>query len=595
MARKTRKEENAIRKKRYQALAARLLDIEIRVGNNLPISAEDRRLLNIRIERRQRELLRVQSIRCNRRNQRSVSGNQISQPISEPTTNTSLVETNRNDVQSHPQASVRRSGRNQRAMLPNINQPNINQQIPERTTHTSTVRRSMIDPPSSGKQNQMNQSTNTSTLSIQESAAQSPTNPSSSIQRRRSNRFNQSTDSSTTQISISLTNISNVRNQESGAHSPTNPSSSIQRRRSNRINQSTDSSTTQISNSLTNTSTVPIQESAAQSPTNPSSSIQRRRSNRTNQSTDSSTTQISNSLTNISNVLNQESAAHSPTNPSSSIQRRRSNRRRSNRTNQSADSTTTQISNSLSSTVARTPSSNLRIDNNEVPRLWSNTIFSDATFYVGERINVMCGYHFDQPHTGTIQRINLDNRTADIIFDTGPRREYTRSFIHMSHIDLDAGRPVRNNRLQIDQFNFESYNIPRSSARNRTLVSTSSLAEPSSNSAAPNVDEMDYTETLEYFGDGSENTSARRLLSTSDVDLFSDVICNVSEDLSGDDRKCSICQSEEWSVGQKRTVLPCCLKTLHFDCVEYWLTKHSSQCHLCRYPLSEFIKRSGDE
>ena len=537
MARKTRKEENAIRKERYQALAARILKIEIRVGNNLPITAEDRRLLNIRIERRRRELLRVQNIRRNRRNQRSVSGNQNNQPVSATTTNTPLIEANRNDVQSHPQASVRRSARNQRSMLPNINQP-----ISERTTRTSTTRRNAIDPPSSGIQNPSNQSINTSNVTIQELAVQSPTNPSSSIQRRR---------------------------------------------RSNRTNQNTESSTTQISNSVSNTSNVTIQESTAQSPTNPSSSIQRRRSNRINQSTNSSTAQISNSVSNTSTVTIQESTAQSPTNPSSSIHRRRSSRRRSNRTNESFDSPTAQISNSLSSSVARTPSSNPRIDNNEVPQLWSNRIFSDATFYVGERINVMCGYHFDQPYTGTIQRINFDNRTADIIFDTGPRREYTRSFIHMSHIDLDAGRPVRNNRLQIDQFNFETFTGPRRSARNRTQVSTSTSAEPSNNSTALNVEDMDYTQTLEYFGDGSENTSARILLSNSDVDLFSDVITNVSEDISSDDRKCSICQSEEWSVGQKRTFLPCCKQSLHYDCAVYWLTKYSSQCHLCRYSLNE--------
>jgi hypothetical protein len=492
MARKTRKEENAIRKERYRALAARLLAIEIRVGNNLPITAEERRLLNIRIERRRRELLRVQNIRRNRRNQRSVSGNQNNQPVSATTTNTSLVETNRNDVQSHPQASVRRSARNQRATLPNINQP-----IPERTTRTSTARSNTIDPPSSsGRQNQRNQSINTSTVLIQQSVSQSPTNPSSSIQRRRSNR----------------------------------------------INQSTDSSTTQISNSLTNTSTV----------------------------------------------LNQASTAQSPTNSSSSIQRRRSTRRRSNRTNQSTDSPTTQLSNSLSSTVARTPSSNLRIDNNDN--------FSNATFYVGERITVLCGYHYDQPYTGTIQSINFDNRTADILFDTGPRREYTRSFIHMSHIDLDAGRPVRNNRLQIDQYNFETYTtVPRRSARNRTLLSTSSLSEPTNNSAAPNVDEMDYTQTLEYFGDGSENSSARRLLSKSDVDLLSDVITDVFANFSSEDRKCSICQSEEWSVGQRRTFLPCCHQSLHYDCVLDWLTKHSSNCPLCRFSLWELLEVSDNE
>ena len=492
MARKTRKEENAIRKERYRALAARLLAIEIRVGNNLPITAEERRLLNIRIERRRRELLRVQNIRRNRRNQRSVSGNQNNQPVSATTTNTSLVETNRNDVQSHPQASVRRSARNQRATLPNINQP-----IPERTTRTSTARSNTIDPPSSsGRQNQRNQSINTSTVLIQQSVSQSPTNPSSSIQRRRSNR----------------------------------------------INQSTNSSTTQISNSLTNTSTVLIQASTAQSPTN----------------------------------------------SSSSIQRRRSTRRRSNRTNQSTDSPTTQLSNSLSSTVARTPSSNLRIDNNDN--------FSNATFYVGERITVLCGYHYDQPYTGTIQSINFDNRTADILFDTGPRRVYTRSFIHMSHIDLDAGRPVRNNRLQIDQFNFETYTtVPRRSGRNRTLLSTSSLSEPTNNSAAPNVDEMDYTQTLEYFGDGSENSSARRFLSKSDVDLLSDVITDVFANFSSEDRKCSICQSEEWSVGQRRTFLPCCHQSLHYDCVLDWLTKHSSNCPLCRFSLWELLEVSDNE
>ena len=331
-----------------------------------------------------------------------------------------------------------------------------------------------------------------------------------------------------------------------------------------------------------------IQASTAQSPTNPSPSIQRRRSNRINQSTDSSTTQISNSLTNTSTVLNQASTAQSPTNSSSSIQRRRSTRRRSNRTNQSTDSPTTQLSNSLSSTVARTPSSNLRIDNNDN--------FSNATFYVGERITVLCGYHYDQPYTGTIQSINFDNRTADILFDTGPRREYTRSFIHMSHIDLDAGRPVRNNRLQIDQFNFETYTtVPRRSARNRTLLSTSSLSEPTNNSAAPNVDEMDYTQTLEYFGDGSENSSARRLLSKSDVDLLSDVITDVFANFSSEDRKCSICQSEEWSVGQRRTFLPCCHQSLHYDCVLDWLTKHSSNCPLCRFSLWELLEVSDNE
>ena len=116
MARRTQAEDKIIRKQRYRALAVRLLDIEIRVGNNVPITPEERRLLDIRIVRRRRELIRVQGIRSNRSNQRSISSNQTNQPISDPTTRTSLAETN---LSESPLLGIR-SVRNRRTDTSNV-------------------------------------------------------------------------------------------------------------------------------------------------------------------------------------------------------------------------------------------------------------------------------------------------------------------------------------------------------------------------------------------------------------------------------------------------------------------------------------------
>jgi len=435
-------------------------------------------LLDIRIVRRRRELIRVQGIRSNRSNQRSISSNQTNQPISDPTTRTSLAETN---LSESPLLGIR-SVRNRR--------------------------------------------TDTSNVTNQESTSDPPTNNSLLAQTNRSDL-------------------------------PTCPPLPVRRSRRNQ-RDNTPNVSLPISDPTTGT---PLSETNLSD--SPSLGIRSRRNRRTN----------------TSNVTNQESTSDPPTN-NSSLSQRRSSRRR----NQSTDPPTTQISNSLLETAVaarRTSSTFQTTVHNELPFV-SNTIFRDETFYVGERINVMCGYEFDQSYTATILSINYENRTANIKFDVGSRQVYTRSFIHMSHIDLNAGRPVRTNRLQIDHFSFETYDT---NTRTRITMNTS---DPITNVVAPNLDAMDYNDTLNFFGDGSENRSSRRmLLSSSYFDPYSSVIRNVSQEISSDSRMCSICQTEDWAPGDKRTVLPCCGAAWHSHCIVYYLTKYSSCCPHCRFNVAE--------
>jgi hypothetical protein len=111
----------------------------------------------------------------------------------------------------------------------------------------------------------------------------------------------------------------------------------------------------------------------------------------------------------------------------------------------------------------------------------------------------------------------------------------------------------------------------------RTLQLLRELNTRSSNNQN-DIDEMNYEQLLNAFGDGTENMGAEegeiRRLPTHVVG---------DNPLPEDARQCLICL-EDFEKGESRTILPC-LHSFHQNCCNKWL-RTNGKCPVCKHPIS---------
>ena len=202
-------------------------------------------------------------------------------------------------------------------------------------------------------------------------------------------------------------------------------------------------------------------------------------------------------------------------------------------------------------------------------------------------------YHIDEQAsvtTGVTMHRSMDVTEGSPIQPRGHRSDTTRqetsSFRNTTTSQTDRHNAAMSNLMLRHslQMSIVQNEIHRQSIHQLSLVQllqqtqTRTMSGNQTRTNSHDIDEMNYEQLLNRFGDGTENMGAHQ----HEIGRLPTHV--VSEDpLPEDARQCLICL-EDFQTGETRTILPC-LHGFHQHCAQKWLTT-KGMCPVCKHRIS---------
>jgi hypothetical protein len=168
----------------------------------------------------------------------------------------------------------------------------------------------------------------------------------------------------------------------------------------------------------------------------------------------------------------------------------------------------------------------------------------------------------------------------------------TYAHLMSSAINRDRGGEARMNLLLYQQLQSQdnrdraSFGVPERNLSGeyssthifRQFRTLQLLRELNTRGDQNDIDEMNYEELLNAFGDGTENMGAEE----SEIRRLPTHVVG-DNPLPEDARQCLICL-EDFEKGESRTILPC-LHGFHQNCCNKWL-RTNGKCPVCKHPIA---------